>query len=167
MFFHNALKKLKESKAFKDWRKDNKELFLTTGFIVIEKGKDLPWMIGYYDAKTDKMSSFLVDDKECVFEKVDSVFKKPDEKIYELDLEKVKLDLEEILDIIEKYRKEKYSHEHVIKTILVLQNLEKFGNVWNITLVTQAFNAINMKINAVDGKLLDDNWSSLISYTAG
>ncbi|MEA3430132.1 MAG: hypothetical protein U9R08_02575 [Nanoarchaeota archaeon] len=166
MFFHNAIKKLHESDDFKKWRKENSKHFLSTGFIVVEKAREYPWMIGYFDTKTDKISSFVVSDKECYFEKVDEVFKKPEDTVFELNLEKVKIDVEKVLDLIETYCKEKYNHETIIKTILIIQNLPKHGNVWNVTLITQSFNAINMKINSEDGKLLEDKCSSLLSYGA-
>jgi len=165
MFFHNALKKLDESKVYKDWRKDNSKAILSTGFIVIEKDSANPWMVGFYDEKSDKISSFLVDEKDCTFDRTDEVFKRPEDKVLALDKDKIKIDLEAVLDLVDKYLKEHYRHETVIKTILILQTLPEFGSVWNVTLVTQSFNAINMKISSEDGNLIDHKWSSLISYT--
>lgn len=167
MFFHNALKKLFESPDFKNWKKDNTNDYLSTGFIVIEKDQDYPWMIGFYNPKTEKISSFVVSEKECYFEKIDEVFKKPEDKVIKLNTDKIKIDVEDLLEIIDNFRKEKYNHESVVKTILIVQNLSEYGNIWNITLVTQSFNAINMKVNAETGEILDDKCSSLISYTAG
>lgn len=167
MFFHNALTKLKESDVFKIWKKDNPDTILSTGFIVVEKDRDYPWMIGFYDPASDKISSFIVDNYDVAFEKTDEVFKKEEDKVLGIELDKVKVDVEELLEAVEKFRKEKYSHEVVTKTILILQNIEKLGTIWNITLVTQAFNAINMKITVEDCKLIEDSWSSLISYAAG
>ena len=167
MFFLNALDRLKASKVFKDWKKDNKDAFLSIGFLVIENSKQKPWMIGFYTSASDTISSFLVDETACHFEKNDEVFKKPGTQVLELDTAKIKLDLEDALKTIDTCIKNNYSHETILKTILIIQNLENFGTIWNITLVTHAFNAINIKINALNGKVLEHKLSSLISYTAG
>ena len=51
-----------------------------------------------------------------------------------------------------------------IKTIAILQNIKPHGNIWNLTYITQAFNTLNMKIDASTGKILDHNHSSIFSF---
>ena len=50
------------------------------------------------------------------------------------------------------------------KTIVILQNLSEFGNIWNITYVTHSFKTLNMKINAENGKILHHDIVSLMDF---
>src|SRR3989344_2458059 len=51
-----------------------------------------------------------------------------------------------------------------IKTIAILQNIKELGNIWNITYVTEAFNTLNMRIDASTGKVLEHKLSSVFSF---
>jgi len=51
-----------------------------------------------------------------------------------------------------------------VKIIAILQNLENLGNVWNLTFVIAAFNTLNMKINAENGKIVEHKLSSILSF---
>ncbi|MBI2652931.1 hypothetical protein HYX00_05695, partial [Candidatus Woesearchaeota archaeon] len=44
------------------------------------------------------------------------------------------------------------------------QNMAALGNIWNITYITEAFNTLNMKIDASNGKVLEHNLSSIFSF---
>ncbi|MBW3015405.1 hypothetical protein KY330_03220 [Candidatus Woesearchaeota archaeon] len=162
MIFREALNLLEKSSVFGDWKKDNKDYFLSVGFLTIDNtgAKQYPWTIGYYSPKEDMIVSFNIDKEVSIIGK-DKVFKRPDENIFELDMKHVKLDLPEVIKKADDFQNEKY-REIIVKTLLLVQNLENFGNVWNVTLVTKALNAINMKINASDGKILDDKMGSLM-----
>ena len=55
-------------------------------------------------------------------------------------------------------------NEQIIKKkIAKLQNLEEFGNIWNITYITLAFNTLNIKINPENGEILNHNLESLMN----
>ena len=77
-------------------------------------------------------------------------------EVREIDIAGVKLGLGDILDKIEKFQKEKYPKELILKKIVILQNLENFGNVWNITFFTQSFNTLNIKIRSDNGEIIED-----------
>jgi uncharacterized membrane protein YkoI len=55
----------------------------------------------------------------------------------------------------------KYPGKSVTKRIIILQNLE--AQVYNITLVTLSFDIINIKVDAVTGKVLADNIQNIMS----
>jgi len=160
MDLHSALKKLKQSKQYKDM---NKDIYFSYALIMMENNKAGPWQLGYYHKSTDKMITFIVED-EIKMEKEEEIFKKPEMKVKPLDIEKAKIPYEEILKIAQKFQKEKYPQELSSKTIAIFQNLDQYGNIWNITYVTHSFKTLNMKINPENGKIIDNNLQSLMDF---
>lgn len=161
MQFKEALEKLEGSEQFKQWRKKNKEDFLSYGFCQVEGLNKSDWQIGYHNLKDDKATSFIVGE-EITLLPSEEVFKKPEDKVMKLDINKAKLTYEQIIGIIDDFQKSKYPNEIVNKKIIIFQNLKDFGDIWNITLVTQAFNTINMKIDPSTGEVLSEQISSLL-----
>lgn len=167
MFFLNAFEKLNESEVFKKWKKTNKDSYLSIGCIVFENDFSLPWLLGYYNKKNNKISSFIVDEHLIKLDNEDDVYQEPNSEVLPLNVSKVKIDIQQIMDSVDKLKSEKYKKELVIKYMFVVQNITEFGNVWNATLFTKALNAINFKFNSESGKLLCESSGSLISQMAG
>jgi len=158
-----ALKKLKQSKEFKDLNKKNNDIYFSYALIMLEDNKTMPWQLGFYHKSTDKMITFIVEDKIKV-EKEEEIFKKPGMEVKPLDIEKAKVPYNEILKKAEDFKKNKYPKELVSKTITILQNLKGYGDIWNITYVTHSFKTLNMKINAENGEIIDHNLQSLMDF---
>ena len=159
-----ALKKLKESKEFKEWNNKNQDNFFSYAFKMLENSKSIPWQLGFYHKTTDKVMTFIVDETEIKIQQEEEIFKKPDMEVKQIDIKKVKISFEKILKKAEEFKKEKYPKELVSKTIAILQNLEEYGTVWNITYVTHSFKTLNMKINSENGKILHHNLESLMDF---
>jgi len=90
--------------------------------------------------------------------------KKPDMKIRPIKIDHIKMSSEEIIKKADEFQKKKYSGELVNKKIIILQNLEKYGDVWNITLITRSFNTLNIKLNADDGGIVYHNLESMMNF---
>ena len=159
-----ALKKLKESKEFKEWSNKNQDNFFSYAFKMLENSKSSSWQLGFYHKTTDKVMTFIVDETEIKIQQEEEIFKKPDMEVKQIDIKKVKISFEKILKKAEEFKKEKYPKELVSKTIAILQNLEEYGTVWNITYVTHSFKTLNMKINSENGKILHHNLESLMDF---
>ena len=155
MKFKEALDRLVKTKEFKEWKKKNKDFFLTNAFV-----KDSQMQIGYCRKKDNKIVSFIIGDEKIErFE--DEVFKRPDAKIIELTLDNVKIDVDKALKIAKDKKEEIYSNEDINKNIIILHNSEQ-GEIWNITLISKSFNMLNFKIDAKEGKLLSHEKRSLL-----
>jgi len=163
MELKSALKKLEQSKEFKELNKKNKDICFSYALIMLEDNKTMPWQLGFYHKSTDKMITFIVED-EIKVEKEEEIFKKPGMEVKPLDIEKAKVPYNEILKKAEEFKKNKYPKELVSKTIAILQNLKEYGNIWNITYVTLSFKTLNMKINAENGEIIDHNLQSLMDF---
>ena len=161
MELNQALDKLKQSKEFKDM---NKDTFFSYALIMQENNQTGKWQLGFYNKSTDKMITFVVDNNEIKTEKEEEIFKKPETQVNEVDLKKTKIAYIEILKKAEEFQKKEYPKELVSKTIAILQNLEEFGTIWNITYVTLTFNTLNMKINPENGKIINHKLESLMSF---
>ena len=81
-----ALKKIKESKEFKDWNKKNPDIFFSYAFKIIEENKEHPWQLGFYHKSTDKVVTFIADTDEIEMQKEEEIFKKPDMKVNPLEI---------------------------------------------------------------------------------
>lgn len=164
MELNQALKKLNESKEFKEWSSKNKDAFLSYASKMLEDNKKVPWQFGFYHKATDKIITFVVDDDLLEMKEEEEVFKKPDMVVKQIDIEKVKIPFEKILEKTKEFQKNKYPKELVNKTIAILQNLEEYGNIWNITYVTHSFKTLNMKINPENGKIMHHSLESLMDF---
>ena len=159
MEIKEALKKLEESSEFKEWKENNEDDYFSYAFCELN-GHGGAWQMGYYNKNEDKITTFIVDEEIKVMPQQE-VFKKPEMKVNKVELEKVKLSFAEIMDKASEFQKKEYPKEDVNKTIAILQNLEEFGDVWNITFITRSFNTLNVKVNAEDGKVLEHKLSSI------
>ena len=161
MQFKEELKRLKESKEFKVWEKENKRAYLTHFFTMIKQNNQTPWQLGYYDKKTDKVTAFFME-KEIKISPPAEVFKKQG-IVKPLDITHVKIELDKALKISEQEQK-KYK-ETIAQTIVTLQNLD-LGTTWNITYLTHSFNAINFKIDVKNGKILHQGKTTFLEHKA-
>jgi len=160
MNFHQAIEFVEDSKVFKSFFFDNKDFHLVHGFLMIENGKRTPWQVGYYSKKADRIVVFTAED-EVSKSPEEEAFKK-DGLVPALDASNVKTSNEDVLSTAEKVRAEKHPHELVTKTIVILQSLDGVPT-WNITLVTQAFSLVNIRIDASSGDLITQSASSIMN----
>ncbi len=167
MELKDAVDKVESSPAFKEWWTDNKKTHFSYAFCTVENDKINQWLIGYFNKDSDKMTSFGVGDEDsnqitiCPEEEI---FKKEGIEVKKIELSKVNLNLEGALKKTEEFRQKKYPKEEPTKKIIILQNLENHGNVWNITFVTKTFNVLNIKISTEDGKVVSHSLSSIFSF---
>ncbi len=166
MKLKEALKKLNDDVAFKQYLKDSPKTFLSHFFMMKGEQKQ-DWQIGYYNPDTNLVSTYLVTSKEITTETPQEPFKKPGDKVLGLDFDKVKLDYDEAMEIANKCLKEKYSKALVSKTMIILQNIREIGNVWNITFITLSLDTINIRINSDDGNVISHEKQSLIEKMPG
>ena len=154
------LKKLKENydKLLKS-EKFEKRGFLCGAFIMCkpEDLKNEEWQIDLYDAKKKEMITYSLN-KEIKVEKSKAF--KNEYEIKRLEINDVNFDLDKALEISSKMLS-KYN-TGASKIIVVLQKIEDL--VWNVTYITTNFGMLNVKIDAQDGKLLSENYSSLLDF---
>jgi hypothetical protein len=161
MEIREAVDALERSSEFKNWKKSHKKAYFADAFVIIEGNNKTDWQLGYYDKKSDKITVFVTCEKIIV---------KPEEEVFKkggavrgIDLKRVKKDLKDALRICGKLCKENYSGEDASKAIVVLQSLD-IGQVWNITYITNRYNALNIKLDAETGKVLMHDLASMFDF---
>lgn len=161
MELKETLEKLNESKEFKQWKQNNPDTFFSYALKILEENTEQPWNLGFYRKSTDKVVTFIVDEKIDMQEE-EEIFKKPDTEVNIIETEKAKMPFRDILGKAKAFTDKTYPNELIKKTIAILQNLEKYGTIWNITHITHSFNTINIKADAEDGRILYNNIESIM-----
>jgi len=159
-----ALARLEQTQDFKQWRKKNKNDYFSYGFKILQEMGSDDWQLGFYNKKKDKITTFTLVGDNIKIRPEEEIFKKEDMEVFEIELNKVKLTFEDALGAADKFQQKNHPKDNSIKTIAILQNIDKLGNVWNITYITEAFNTLNMKIDASNGKVLENSISSIFSF---
>lgn len=163
MELKSAFNKLEESQDFKKWNSRHKGTYFSYAFKILQEMPN-EWQLGFYDKKKDKITTFIVLDDGIKTRPEEEIFKKEGMEVNRIQLDKVNLTFAGAISKAGEFQQKTYPKDKSIKTIAILQNIEKFGNVWNITYITEAFNTLNMKIDASNGRVLEHNLSSVFSF---
>lgn len=162
MTVFEAITKLEKSKEFVSWKKSFKEAYLAHAFVMNDKANEGIWQIGYFNPKTNLITVFVVD--KAITRNPDAeVFKEQEKLVAPLKISDVKLDEIKAMEEGMKILNENYKGTEVFRSFMILQDLDKVGQVWNITFVTQKFTTVNVKIDAKTGKCDSHKTISLIS----
>ena len=163
MELDEAFKKLQQSREFRSWNKENKDVFASFALKMLENGKEDDWHFGFYHESTEKIATFILGNDKIEFIQEEEIFKKPDDKIIPIDFKKSKISLKKILEHTSKALKDKYPSELVNKTIAILQNVDENGTIWNITYLTNSYKTINFIVNPENIKIIRESMESLTS----
>ncbi|MBI2140564.1 hypothetical protein HYU14_06585 [Candidatus Woesearchaeota archaeon] len=151
------------SQEFRGWHEGKQESFLAHVFKLLDDANRDEWQVGYYNAD-DTITSFVYSGSTVKKVSSDSVFKHPGAEILRLEISKVAVDMANALAIAEKIQATEFSAEAPYKVVVILQNLKDEGQVYNITYITRAFKALNMKINAASGAVEKKQLTSLMDF---
>lgn len=160
MNFQQAIEFIEESNEFKSFFIDNKDYYLAHGFASVEKNEKTPWEIGYYSKSSDKIVVFVAGEK---------ITRRPEEEAFKKDgvvpilrIDDVNTSLDEALDIAEKFRAKEHSAEIVTKQLCIIQTIDDVPT-WNMTMITLAFNMLNIRIDARGGEILGSKLTSILN----
>jgi hypothetical protein len=163
MDFKHIVERIEHSEDYKDFIKNNPEYYLVHVFSVIDSEHDDMWQIGYYSKETDKIIVFEYDLETIKVHPPAEALKK-DEYIQPLDIDILAVTKSDADITCKGLIKEHYPRELPSKSIMLLQNLPEFGQVWNVTMVTLTFSIINAKIDAITGNVLKHHKENLMNW---
>lgn len=147
-----AVHKLEKSSEFRKWKKSNSDSYLADAFIILDANEQQKWQLGYYSEKDDRITVFKLESPIEV-SKPEEIMKKGHDKIIKVVIGDVKVEMGEALKKSAEFLRKNFPKDTALKTIVILQNIEK-SIIWNITHITSAYNAINVRVNAANGKIL-------------
>lgn len=152
---------VEKSNAYTQFIAEHADAYLVHAFIM-HKGTQLQTQLGYFDPKTDLITSFS--NEEEVKELGSDKGMGTSGKIAPLELSTVKIEFEEAVAKAKEIIKEHYRAHTVTQQICILQHLET--QVWNLTLVTASFGMINIRIDAASGKIISHELRNLMDLGA-
>ena len=164
MDLKSALKGLESSAGFKKWHAKNKHTYFSYAFKIPQEMHQDEWQFGFYNSDNDKITTFVILNNNINIRPEEEVFKREETKISAVELGKVNTSFDDAIKKANEFQSKSFPKDRSVKTIVILQNIEELGNIWNITYVTEAFNTLNMKIDASNGKILEHNLTSIFSF---
>ena len=164
MDLKSALKSLEENAEFKKWHQKNKHIYLSYAFKIPQEMHEDEWQFGFYNSKSDKITTFVILKDSVRIRQEEEVFKREETKINPIAIDKVKTSFDDAIKKADEFQNKSFPKDRSVKTIVILQNIAELGNIWNITYVTEAFNTLNMKIDASNGKILEYNLTSIFDF---
>ncbi|MBD3310343.1 hypothetical protein GF351_03935 [Candidatus Woesearchaeota archaeon] len=167
MRLKQALQRLEKDSTFREWEKKHKNYCLAHCFVMLDDLNKHIWQIGYYSKDKDKITTFVIQPDSIQIAEDADVFRKPGTKIRPVDMEKVNIDIDKAIEIADTCQRENYKGNDPSKAVIILQNLDDYGQVFNITFVTQTMKTLNFKISSDKGKLLKHECVELFSMDKG
>lgn len=165
MDIKSALEKLKSSDEYEAWKASHKDAYLTHVFAMLSKDEAL-WQVGYYDPEDSLIYSFEIDDN-IKMNDPETPFGPEDKVIEEIKTDDINIRFVEVMDTVSELQQEKYPSHKPVKKIVILQVLEGFGLVYNVTYVTESFKTLNIKVDAKSGKVVEDNLVEIFKMSPG
>lgn len=144
-----AVSNVKSSNAYKEWLKENPDSYLACLILTLQSEKG--WEVSFYSKSKNKMTTFSVD-PVAVIDKDAEVFKKDETEVEELELDRLFFTFDQVQEVIDRLIEELVKNDRVVKEILVLQKIKY--NMWNIICITEKMTLVNIRINALTGKIL-------------
>ncbi|GIU69605.1 MAG: hypothetical protein KatS3mg002_0841 [Candidatus Woesearchaeota archaeon] len=142
-----------EIESSEEFKSIGPEHYLVHIFRMMDAHSPEECQVGYYNKESDKIVIFdYVEGKISIMPPQDAFKEK--NYISPLDLEKVNLSMDDALNIVQKIINDNYKGHLLSKIILILQRLPEYGQIGNITVVTNTFNVINIKINAENSEVI-------------
>lgn len=158
MEIHDAIKRVEESDAFARLQERESGAYLVHVFSMHPQGEDPEWQVGYYAPRTKKL---IVFETQPVKElPPDDAFNKGEE-IKVLNLDDVAISFATAEEKAVAFLQQLRPAETVTKVIVLLQHLDR--TLYNITLVTNLFNILNVRIDAKTGEVYQHDLRSILS----
>jgi len=162
MKLKDVIEKIETHSEFSEWRKGNKDSYLAHAFMMMDKANENMWQVGYYNPKTDKVTTFILEGDNLKVSGEQNIFKKPGCTVEKLDIEKVKIGSVQAIETAEKIMESDYPKAVPMKMFFIVQNIPKQGHVFNITFVTQDLKTVNVRVSSETGEVVCHNVQSLI-----
>ncbi len=148
MNLQEGFSKIENSEEFKEFKAKTPELILTSVFLNKEN-----WEYNYFTK--NKMVTFLEQNNIIKTEESD-IYEK--QEIEELEIKNIKIKFEEAKELAKKLMND----EKITKEIIILQ--QKEVPYWNITYITSGLNVFNIKLNAIDGNIIEQKFENIMNF---
>jgi hypothetical protein len=159
MEIKNKITALEKSKEFLDWQKKHLDSYFAHIFRMFDDVNKNIWQFGFYN-NDDTITTFIMENDSISEVPEQKIFKKNTDALPSLDIKKIKIEFEDALNKAHELMKDKYKQHPIMKTFAILQKIDD-KQVFNITMVTQTFNTVNIRIDSIIGDLISEKMISL------
>lgn len=153
-----TIRKIQSKDNFMRWKDVNEDACLTSAFSMYSEGEKREWLASYYNCKSEKMTTFSLNNEKGHEE----AFKK-EKDIPKLKLFEVKINDDKAVEAANKILHANYPGEKVQRTIMVLQKLET-EPLWNVTFITATLKVVNIKLSAINAKKISHSMSNISDF---
>ncbi len=164
MSVQELLSSLKKTDSFLQWIKVHPFGYLSHFFCQVDSAGTAKtnWEIGYFEPSSNKITVFvMLDNGDAEIKPADDVFQKEKTALEELKMDQIKVTLEQATQTWKEHFPQFFPKEQAGDGFLILQTLDK-NILWNFTMITKTIKFVNMKINAIDGKITSHEEISLV-----
>lgn len=154
---HEYIQEVEESEAFETFSRESPEAYLVHVFSNVKQGQD-GVEVGYYLPGKDAITVFTRAPVKA--RPPEDVFKEHG-TVPRLEIGKVEVGFARARALADEYRKEHYPTHPVMQEICILQQMDV--PVWNMTLVTQTLNMLNLRIDAASGAVIRTDMQNILS----
>ena len=162
MDFHAALSKVTCNVLFRSWHSKHGDFFLAHAFMMLDKENEGIWQFGFYNPSEKKMTTFILD-KSSVEKTSSEGILETGSPISELDPSSIVISAPDALKKADDRFISEYKRELPLKKFFIIQVVDSIP-VFNITYFTQSFKTVNIKIDAREGKLVNESIQSLVEF---
>lgn len=159
---HHMVGLVESSPIFSSFKSINPHHYLAHAFATI-KGLDSlsPLEFGYYSKEDDKITVFKTEPIAAM--PPEEVFKE-EGVVQKLDLDEITVGFGDVAGIVKNLYSKSYSHHPVLQMFCVLQyNTAYETPVWNITVVFSTLHMLNVKVDAVSGRIIVEDLQNIMS----
>ena len=150
---------LLKSSEFKSWIAKHKNAYLSSCVSIYNPQEKEIWNFDFYIPKINKITTFTVGEEISLNEE-QKIFEQSHKKLKQVDLNKIKFDLEKVKKIVDK----KFEKVKILKTFIILQFLKEL--IWKVSLLGNDFKLNNIKIDAINGKVIEESSTSMLQFKA-
>jgi len=153
-------------KEYAEWAKDHKNCFLAHVYFDVNEFKSGICQLGFYDPDKEDMHTFFVENGEVKEMKSTDEIVRSGGKIVPLDMEQLDVPVEDAFKKAHEEQQSKYPGNDPIKVFCIVQHIGE-NQVFNITFVTKTFSTLNIRVDTLDGSVVESSLQSLINMDDG
>lgn len=148
MKIEHVLEQVRDNERVKAWMQHNQDAKLVHVFFMVTGNSYSEYHVGYFDHNKQKMYTLLVNGTTIEIKEEGDLLKKENTQILPLDESLMSKDVEDILIAAKIHQEKEFPKEIPLKIMVILQNLDEVGQVYNVTYVTQSMKTLNFKIDS-------------------
>lgn len=159
MKFFEAIKRVESSEEFSI----SDDAYLVHIFRMFDSANIDEWQVGYYSPSSDQLIVFAVSPTEIRKNPPADAFKRDESAIEPFTPDKISTTPQQAIATAKQMLSSKHPNHPEKQTILLAQTLKEFGQVYNVTIVTETFHMFNVKIATDSGDVVDEKFDHLMS----